>query len=272
MKKTLPLLCALLFSGVLFSPIALAADYTNSIGMRFKNIPAGSFYMGSCKLSEADKEANKKRKFMGLPLKSTGCPSGAGIDADAYDNETPQHKVRISPRFRMGVYEVTLGQFKQYIADAGRDDLLTDDFIKSNSGSDRTPVVYISQRDAQGFIGWLNKKEGTRTYRLPTEAEWEYAVRAGTTTKYSWGNSITCSQARYGRRSGGECSNSFDGTEVVGSFAANAFGLYDMHGNVWEWVEDCWHDNYEGAPSDGSAWKTGCDSELAVVARRLLER
>ena len=104
MKKTLPLLCALLFSGVLFNPIALAADYTNSIGMRFKNIPAGSFYMGSCK-------PDKKREFMGLPL---ACPSGAGIDADAYDSEIPQHKVDIRRSFRMGVYEVTVGQFKQY--------------------------------------------------------------------------------------------------------------------------------------------------------------
>ena len=162
------------------------------------------------------------------------------------------------------------GNLSNTTAGAGRDDLLTDDFIRWNSGSDRAPVVYVSRRDAQDFIGWLNKKEGTRTYRLPTEAEWEYAARAGTTTKYSWGNSITCSQARYGRRPAnnglrmpvGECSNSWDGAVAVGSFAANAFGLYDMHGNVAEWVEDCWHDNYEGAPSDGSAWTTGCRVDL----------
>ena len=145
MKKILPLLCAVLFSGALFSPVVRAADYTNSIGMRFKNIPAGSFYMGSCKLSKADKEPDKKRKFMGLPPKS--CPSGASPDDEAYDDETPQHKVRISRSFRMGIYEVTLGQFKKYIADAGRDDLLTDDFIKYNRNGDRAPVVYVSQRD-----------------------------------------------------------------------------------------------------------------------------
>ena len=257
MKKILPLLCALLFSGVLFSPAVLAADYTNSIGMRFKNIPAGSFYMGSCKLSKADKEANKKRKFMGLPLK--GCPSGAIIDDEARDNETPQHKVRIGRSFRMGIYEVTLGQFKQYIADAGRDDLLTDDFIEWNRGSDRAPVAYVSQRDAQGFIRWLNKKEGTQAYRLPTEAEWEYAARSGTTTKYSWGDEIGRNRAKcWGCGSQGDSKR----PAPVGSFAANAFGLYDMHGNVWEWVEDCWHDNYKGAPTDGRAWTMGCRVDL----------
>ena len=87
---------------------------------------------------------------------------------------------------------------------------------------------------------WLSAQTG-KTYRLPSEAEWEYAARAGTTTEYSWGNSINCSQARYGyRREDGECSNSDDGTVVVGSFAANPFGLHDMHGNVFEMVEDCY--------------------------------
>ena len=120
---------------------------------------------------------------MGLPPKGASCPSGAGIDDEAHDSETPQHEVHIRRGFRMGVHEVTLGQFKQYIADAGRNDLLSDDFIKYNSGGDRAPVSYVSRHDAQGFIGWLNKKEGTRAYRLPSESEWEYAARAGTTTK-----------------------------------------------------------------------------------------
>ena len=258
MKKILPLLCALLFSGALFSPAVRAADYTNSIGMRFKNIPAGSFYMGSCK-------PDKKREFMGLP-----CPSGADVspDDEADDDETPQHKVRISRGFRMGVHEVTLGQFKQYIADAGRDDLLTDRFIRYNRHGDRAPVTEVSWHHAQDFIDWLNKKEDTRSYRLPTEAEWEYAARAGTTTRYSWGNAIGRKRARCN-----VCGWPWDNwpdtapkrPAPVGSFAANAFGLYDMHGNVKEWVEDCWHDNYKGAPTDGRAWKAGCDSKSAVL-------
>ena len=248
MKKTLPLLCALLLSGALSGPAARAADYTNSIGMEFNNIPAGRFYMGSCKLSAT-------------------CPSGAGVNGEASDEETPQHEVHIRRGFRMGVYEVTVGQFKQYIAAAGRDDLLTDGFIKENRNGDRAPVIVVSWHDAQDFIGWLNKKEGTQAYRLPSEAEWEYAARAGTTTRYSWGNGINCSQARYGRREGGECSNSWDGTVPVGSFEPNGFGLYDMHGNVWEWVEDCWYDNYNGAPSDGSARTSGCGFGVRAVVR-----
>ena len=264
MKKALPLFCALLFSGALSGPAARAADYTNSIGMEFNNIPAGRFYMGSCRLSEADKEADKKRKFMGLPAKGATCPSGAGVDDQADDNETPQHEVHIRRGFRMGVHEVTLGQFKQYIAAAGRDDLLSDDFIEYNSSGDRAPVVFVSRHDAQRFIGWLNKKEGARAYRLPSEAEWEYAARAGTTTRYSWGNAIGRNRANCDG-----CGSRWDDKRPapVGSFAANGFGLFDMHGNMLEWVADCWHDNYEGAPTDGSAWTTGCDASVLAVVR-----
>ena len=190
MKKRQIILPCLLFAAfLLFTQPLHAADYTNSIGMKFKNIPAGSFYMGSCKLRAADKEANKKRKFMGLSAKRAVCPSGASPDNDAEDDETPQHKIRISKSFQLGIYEVTLDQFKKFIAGAGRDDLLTDDFIKWNSHGDSAAVSFVSWDDAQSFISWLNRKEGGRHYRLPTEADWEYAARAGTTTKYSWGDS-----------------------------------------------------------------------------------
>ena len=109
MQKTLPLFCALLLAAALSGPAARAADYTNSIGMEFNNIPAGRFYMGSCYLSGADREINKKRKTIGLPPKDVDCPSGVGVDDEAEDDETPQHEVHIRRGFRMGVYEVTLG-------------------------------------------------------------------------------------------------------------------------------------------------------------------
>jgi len=231
------------FAAALFSEAVQAADYTNSIGMKFKNIPAGSFYMGSCKLSDADKEANKKRKFMGMAPKSAACPSGGETDNNAEDDETPQHKVRISKGFQIGVYEVTLGQFKQFIASAGRDDLLTDKFMTNNSRGDNAAVTYVSWNDAQAFIRWLNQKEGGSAYRLPTEAEWEYAARAGTTTRYSWGNSESQAgdYAWYGKNAydvGGKYAHG------VGIKMSNPWGLYDMHGNVWEWVQDWYDENY----------------------------
>jgi formylglycine-generating enzyme required for sulfatase activity len=248
MKKAKSLLNVLLLTTALTSPLMLsqtaqAADYTNSIGMRFNDIPAGSFYMGSCKLSAADKEENKKRQFMGLPAKGAVCFSGASADHDAGDNETPQHKVRISKRFQMGVHEVTLGQFKQFIAGAGRDDLLSDDFMKVNSHGDNAAVTVVSWDDAQAFIRWLNHKEGGNHYRLPTEAEWEYAARAGTTTKFSWGNSENPAgnYAWYGKnaRDVGE-----GYAHAVGGKKPNPWGLHDMHGNVWEWVQDWYDGNY----------------------------
>lgn len=243
MKKPHCLMLIVWFAAALLSQAAQAADYTNSIGMKFKNIPAGSFYMGSCKLSDADKEANKKRQFMGLSPKEAACPSGASTDGNASDDETPQHKVRISKGFQMGVYEVTLGQFKQFIAGAGRDDLLTDAFIKNNSHGDSAAVTTVSWDDAQAFIRWLNQHEGGNGYRLPTEAEWEYAARAGTTTRFSWGNS---------ERQAGDYAwydkNTYDVgrkyAHAVGQKRPNPWGLYDMHGNVSEWVQDRYGENY----------------------------
>ena len=112
------------------------------------------------------------------------------------------------------------------------------------------PVVCISWNDAQRYIEWLSAKTGER-YRLPSEAEWEYAARAGSETKYSWGNSESRDYANYTGKSG---KDKWEYTAPVSSFAANAFGLYDMHGNAWEWTQDCWNGSYKGAPSDGSAW------------------
>ena len=241
------LLITALSSLLMIGQTVQAADYTNSIGMKFKDIPAGSFYMGSCKLSAAEKaaekEENKKRQFMGLPAKGAVCPSGTSTDDDAFDDETPQHKVTISKSFQMGVYEVTLGQFKQFIAGAGRDDLLSDNFIKYNSHGDNAAVTMVSWNDAQAFIRWLNKKEGGNAYRLPTEAEWEYAARAGTTTIYSWGNSAdqAGSYAWYHRNAYG-VGEAY--AHAVGGKKPNPWGLHDMHGNVWEWVQDWYGKNY----------------------------
>ena len=237
------------------------ADFTNSIGMQFITIPAGSFYMGSCKLSAEQQEKNKKRKFMGLEPEGPTCPSGVGVDVDAHDSETPQHRVSIAKAFQLGAHEVTLGQFKQFIAEAERYDLLSDDFMRANRAGDNAAVTEVSWQDAQAFIKWLNYKEGGERYRLPSEAEWEYAARAGTTSKYFWGDcaSEAGAYAWYSKNSRDE-----EYAHAVGTKKPNPWGLYDMHGNVDEWTQDCWNDSYCGAPGDGSAWLSGDCSQRVL--------
>lgn len=123
----------------------------------------------------------------------------------------------------------------------------------------------VSWEDAKAFVEWLSRKTG-KQYRLPSEAEREYAARAGTTTAFWWGSAISTSQANYDasqarpESSGGEWRKT---TVPARSFWANPWGLYNVHGNIWEWVEDCWNDNYQGAPTDGSAWTAGdCGSRV----------
>ena len=156
-----------------------------------------------------------------------GSPEGEGDDY-----EKPQHEV-IVQFFFMGKYPITQAQYQQVMGEN-----------PSNfKGDEQRPVEYVSWDDAVEFCQRLSKQTG-KEYRLPSEAEWEYACRAGTATAYYFGNSITKEQANYG---GSE-------TTVVGQFSPNAFGLYDMHGNVWEWCQDDWYEDYENAPDDGSAW------------------
>jgi formylglycine-generating enzyme required for sulfatase activity len=136
-------------------------------------------------------------------------------------------------------------------------------------GRDNRPVINVSWNDAtKEYLPWLNRKT-EKTYRLLTEAEWEYAARAVTSasavhTTYSWGNDVGKNQANCA-----VCGSQWDNrqTAPVGSFKPNAFGLYDMHGNVWQWIQDCWHDNYQGTPIDGSGWVTSCTDGSRRVMR-----
>ena len=170
-----------------------------------------------------------------------GCVSGL----DCYDNEKPVHTVMISQSFAVSKYEVTFGDYDRFTYPNRVDD--------EGLGRGRRPIFSVSWNDAKEYVAWLSSQTG-QEYRLLTEAEWEYAARAGSTTKYSWGNDIGRNRANCHAQL---CGDSFEYTAPVGSFGANAFGLYDMHGSVWEWVEDCWNDSYTGAPSDGSAWLRG---------------
>ena len=131
-------------------------------------------------------------------------------------------------------------------------------------GRGRRPVMNVSWEDARAYVQWLSRETGQR-YRLLTEAEWEYVARAGTTTSRYWGQS-EAGQCRYanGEDGFGPCPDGYENTAPVGSFQPNAFGLYDVLGNVLEWTEDCWNGDYSGAPTNGSAWQAG-DCSLRVL-------
>lgn len=168
------------------------------------------------------------------------------------EREGPQHEVRIAEPFAMGVHAVTFDEYDYFCDSTGRDKLGDQDWGRANR-----PVINVSWADAQAYCAWLNEQTG-RPYRLPSEAEWEYACRAGTATPFHFGARISTDHANFdGRQTyNGSAQGEYRKKTVpVGSFPPNAFGLYDMHGNVWEWCQDAWHGNYEGAPADGSAWE-----------------
>ena len=191
-----------------------------------------------------------------------GCVSGR----DCYDDEHPVHTVRVE-RFELSKYEVTFEEYDRFTSATGRARTSEEGW-----GRGRRPVINVSWEDAVAYTRWLSEQTGER-YRLPSEAEWEYAARAGAETKYHFGNdeSRLCQYGNhadtsmdYGRRNQ-TCSDGVGKkTAMVGRYEPNRFGLYDMHGNVWEWVQDCWNESYRGAPADGSAWERGDCSQRVL--------
>ena len=176
-------------------------------------------------------------------------------EKDRNDDEGPQRSVTIAKPFAVSKFEVTFADWDACVSVGGCPQVGDSGF-----GRGTRPVIYVSWDEAQQYAAWFSKMTG-RPYRLLTEAEWEYAARAGSTTAYFWGDEIGKGNANCGG-----CGSQWDGrqTAPVGSFVPNAFGLYDMAGNVWQWVQDCYHDNYNGALTDGSAWTTGDCSRRAV--------
>ena len=210
---------------------------------------------------------------------SMGSPSS---EIGRVSNEGPRHRVTISASFAVGKYEVTQLEFAKFVEATGHHTggscwTFENDKWKKHRGrtwrrpgyrqGGREPVVCVSWQDATAYVRWLSRKTGER-YRLLTEAEWEYAARAGTTGPFYFGSTISTNQANFnGRHSYGFGRKGAyrERTVAVGSFSANGFGLYDMHGNVWEWVEDCMHASYHSAPSDGRAWLSGGDCGTRVL-------
>ena len=183
------------------------------------------------------------------------------------EDERPQHEVKIAP-FALGRYEVTREEF----AASGLE--VSDCAGFTQTERERDPVVCVSWEDAKKYIQWLSAQTG-HEYRLPTEAEWEYAARAKTSTARYWGDDTNlCKYANardqtYKEKTGEslaihDCTDQYVYTAPVGSFIANDFGLYDMLGNVWEWTEDCYNENYSGAPTNGSAWTTETCTDRVV--------
>ncbi len=218
-------------------------------------IPAGKFMMGS--------PANEERW------------------PDYDGREEPQHEVTIAKPLAVGRYAITVEEFTTFIDETGHDmpdEMYTYENNKwesrkgksyRNPGFEQTvrhPVIGVNWIDAQAYIKWLNEQTG-KTYRLLSEAEWEYACRAGSATPFWWGTEISTDQANYNGNyvyGDGVKGEYREKTVAVDSFAPNPWGLYQVHGNVWEWVEDHWHENYEGAPIDGSVWQGG-DASYCVL-------
>ena len=172
-------------------------------------------------------------------------PAGSFMmGSDAHDDEQPVHEVVIAAPLAVGRHEVAFSEFDACVSDGGCSYSPDDE----GWGRGDRPVINVSWQDAREYVEWLGRETGG-DYRLLSESEWEYVARAGTTGKYHFGSGISSSQANFGGNVGR--------TAPVGSYPANAFGLHDVHGNVWEWVEDCWNGSYLGAPSDGSAWTSG---------------
>jgi formylglycine-generating enzyme required for sulfatase activity len=200
-------------------------------------IPAGSFKMGS-------------------------------VSGPLSENERPQRLVTIRKPFAVGIHVVTFDQWDACVADGGCNGYSP---ASHGWGTSNRPVINVNWHDAQSYVRWLNEKlrrlqkvapgpAGAGPYRLLSEAEWEYAARAGTTTAYYWGDAYEKGSANCDR-----CGSEWDNrqTSPVGSFPPNPFGLYDMAGNVLQWVEDCYHESYVGAPTDGSPWTGGkCEARI----------
>ncbi|GAB7555053.1 formylglycine-generating enzyme family protein [Novosphingobium sp. 11B] len=193
-------------------------------------VPPGSFVMGS---SQEERDA-------------------LGVDPLFDKMESPRHKVTIAYSLAISRYEITFDQWDACVADGGCNGYRPPD---EGWGRGRRPVIHVNYADVMSYIDWISRKTGAK-YRLLSEAEWEYAARAGTSTWFVFGNVADHEKANFGNR--------LDRTAAVGSYPPNAFGLHDMTGNVAEWVADCHHDDFVGAPTDGSPWLTG-DCKLRNV-------
>jgi formylglycine-generating enzyme required for sulfatase activity len=245
-------------------------------------VPAGSFLIGS-----TDAETRRENMLAVGETAAGPAEGGQGLvtvtRAEVAAREKPQTRITIPRPFAIGRYEVTVGQYAAFVAASGHRSIdacrvydASGTLFETKNGltwrnpgfdqGDESPVVCISWRDATAYAAWLSARTGA-VYRLPSEAEWEYAARAGTTTARYWGDGAgdACRYANVGDRDMADalgwqnreftCRDGYVFTAPVGRFRPNAWGLYDVLGNAWEWIDDCWHETHAGRPTDASAWR-----------------
>ena len=264
----------------LLGMLALLASWTPAIAQA----PLSAAQEQALEPKDGFRECAACPEMVAVPAGSFSMGSPAGEPARD-DNEGPLRTVTIGKAFALGKFEVTVDQFAAFVNETGHDmgsscDIWRDGTWEERAGyswrnpgftqSGAHPAACVSWDDAKAYLAWLSRKTG-KTYRLPSEAEWEYAARAGAVTRFHFGDDPQAycrhgngaDQAAFTGVPGADkwsvlgCNDGHGYTAPVGRYAPNAFGLHDTHGNVFEWVEDCWNDGYAGAPADGSAWTSG---------------
>lgn len=244
----------------------LAATVVLAAGLASAQTP-GADVGPTFRVGETFKECPECPDMVVIPPGSFVMGSPAGEIGHRAD-ETPRDDPVSIRSVAVGVFPVTFAQWDACVVGGGCVDPETGPYRPKDEGwgHGRQPVINVSWHDAQRYVQWLNARVGGHAYRLLSEAEWEYAARAGTTTPFNFGSTISPAQANYngtyayGDGAKGEFRRR---TTPVGSFTPNAFGLFDMHGNVWEWVEDCYSASYAGLAKDGSANTTiGCANRV----------
>ena len=233
-------------SGNWFKPGAGKTEWFKDLecGPEMVIVPSGEFLMGS---SPSDIAALKKQ-----------------YSSDWFGSEGPQRRVTVQAPFAVGRFPITFDEWDACVADGGCNGYRPSDY---GWGRGKRPVIDVSWDDAKLYVTWLSAKT-EKAYRLPSEAEREYSTRVGTMTPFWWGASISTNQANYDGNhifGGGSKGEYRQKTVPVDNFDANAWGLYQVHGNVWEWVEDYWHENYQNAPSNASPWVQGGDASHCVL-------
>jgi formylglycine-generating enzyme required for sulfatase activity len=239
-------------------PATPPSPVTPAVGVFATAAPLFAERERALKPKDVLKECDKCPEMVVVPA-GTFMMGSPASESGRMDHEGPRHSVRIGEPFAVGRFAVTFDEWDACVADGGCNGYRPSD---AGWGRGRRPVIDVSWDNAKAYVAWLSRKTG-KSYRLLSEAEREYVTRAGTTTPFWWGASISASQANYNGSvkayARGPKGENREKTVPVDTFQPNAWGLFQVHGNVLEWVEDCYHDSYAGAPSDGSAWVSdGC--------------